>query len=280
MNPLFSLVIATVDRTQPLVTLLNSLLKQSNRVFEIILVDQNTDGRLAPVLEPFAGKLTIKVVPSARGLSRARNVGLPHCRGQIIAFPDDDCWYPMDLLERVWQHFEKHPNHVGLTGRVAFDGGADHARFDATAGPVTHWNVWKRTCSFTLFVRKNIVDQINGFDEELGIGTESPWKGGEDIDFAVATMACGRLYYDPQLNVHHPALQIDQSKLLERTRQYGRGIGRVWRKQRFPKTYVFYYLLRPLVGWALGWLTLRPGKAKVHAQSVIGRYEGWRSSIS
>ncbi len=38
---------------------------------------------------------------SPRGLSRARNEALPRLEADVVAFPDDDCEYPDDLLERV-----------------------------------------------------------------------------------------------------------------------------------------------------------------------------------
>ena len=47
------------------------------------------------------GMLRLELVESARGLSRARNAGLRMIAGDIVSFPDDDCWYPPDLLQRV-----------------------------------------------------------------------------------------------------------------------------------------------------------------------------------
>ena len=51
----------------------------------------------------------IRHLRSERGLSRASNIGLRVARGDIIAIPDDDCWYPKDLLATVAAWFESHP---------------------------------------------------------------------------------------------------------------------------------------------------------------------------
>ena len=62
----------------------------------VLVVDQNEDERVAPIL----ASSPVEVVRSAlrRGLSRARNVALPRLEADVVAFPDDDCVYPPGLL--------------------------------------------------------------------------------------------------------------------------------------------------------------------------------------
>src|SRR5271166_4064415 len=98
---MISLVVVTLNRVSELERLFASLDKQSYKDFEVILVDQNPD-------------LDIRHLRSGRGLSRGRNVGLPFAKGDIICFPDDDCWYPEDLLETVKEWFDSHPEFGAL----------------------------------------------------------------------------------------------------------------------------------------------------------------------
>ena len=93
-QPVISLVVATVNRTRQLVRLLDSLLLQSCRDFEVIVVDQNPAGVLQPIVERYQGKLALTHVACDLGVSRARNLGISLARGALICFPDDDCWYP------------------------------------------------------------------------------------------------------------------------------------------------------------------------------------------
>ena|SRR5208337_53067 len=97
---MISLVVATVDRVAELERLFVSLDAQSYRDFEVIVVDQNPDDRLLPVLQQHTD-LAILHLRSGRGLSHARNVGLLAAQGDILAVPDDDCWYPEQLLHCV-----------------------------------------------------------------------------------------------------------------------------------------------------------------------------------
>ena len=56
----FSLIVATLNRTDELGTLLESLNRQDHRDFEVIVIDQNADQRLVPLLRPFEKRLEIR----------------------------------------------------------------------------------------------------------------------------------------------------------------------------------------------------------------------------
>ena len=53
----------------------------------------------------------------------ARNAGLAAASGEIIAFPDDDCWYPVDLLNRIDDWFNANSQYAVLAvGALDNDG--------------------------------------------------------------------------------------------------------------------------------------------------------------
>ena len=46
------------------------------------------------------------------------------------------------------------------------------------------------------------MSRVGGFDEELGLGSGTPWHSGEEIDYLVRALATGaHLEYDPSLVV-------------------------------------------------------------------------------
>src|SRR5271156_3083099 len=94
--PAVSLVMCTYGRTDCIIRLVCSLETQTSSDFELIIVDQNPPGALDAIIARASQKLQVRYVRSEPGLSRARNVGIKHHRGAIVAFPDDDCWYPND----------------------------------------------------------------------------------------------------------------------------------------------------------------------------------------
>ena len=80
-NLRFSLILATVGRTEPLPRLLDSLAAQTHKNFEVVVVDQNAHDRVGTILAGYQDKFSIQHLRSAPGLSRARNVGLPQAAG-------------------------------------------------------------------------------------------------------------------------------------------------------------------------------------------------------
>jgi hypothetical protein len=115
----FTLIVATRGRTSELSELFDSLAAQGRGpgALEVIVVDQNGDDRLAPVIEGHAGRLTLRWIRSAvANACHARNLGLAAARGAVVAFPDDDCTYPPGVLDRVEAAFGADPGLAVLTG--------------------------------------------------------------------------------------------------------------------------------------------------------------------
>lgn len=278
---LVSLIVATLGRTSELKRLLASLDGQTYRNFELIVVDQNSDRRLEPILDPFRGRYPIFHLCCTIGASKARNVGLRHMAGDAVAFPDDDCWYPNWLLEKVVQIL-KNTNWDGLSGCIIDEAGEvnSDARFDTVAGKISITNVWHRVCMVGMFLRKNVVDAIGGLDETLGPGAGTPWGGAEDIDYPVRAIKAGlSIYYNPDIKVFHPSPSANSwGERTSRAYAYGAGIGRVWRKHGFPHWLVAYYLVRPFGGSVLYVSIGDWSRARYQWNAFRGRLRGLLSS--
>lgn len=270
----FSLILATVGRTDELKTFLDSLSAQLGVSYELILIDQNPDDRLTAILEPYRDAFPIVHLRSSPGLSKARNLGLAAAAGDVVAFPDDDCAYPAGCLAYVNDHFQHHPEHGGLTGRtVTRDGHSSVGKFDSVRGPVTKYNVWQRGVSITIFLRRQVLKGIR-FDETLGAGAR--WGSGEETDLLLQVLMQGaQLMYDPSLRVIHPPLAATyDTGTAQKALSYGAGMGRVLHKHHYPLWYKANYLLRPLGGSLVSLLKGDPGKTKYYWNSLRGRWSG------
>ena len=271
----FDLVVATVDRTDALEALLRSLEAQTHDAFRLLVVDQNTDDRVAAVL---AGHPALDVlhVRSERGLSRARNAALPHVTADLVAFPDDDCVYPADLLARVARRFAAEPRLDGLTGRAAAaDGEADRS-WASEPAELDPRNFWNRVISYAIFLRRDVVERAGRFDERLGLGSGSPWSSGEEVDYVLrAVRTRHRIEYDPSVVVHHAVKRYTPRELRRVGRRDGASVGWILRRHGYGRRTVGRMLLRPLGGMGLALARGDVARASFHAATLQGRVRGY-----
>jgi glycosyltransferase involved in cell wall biosynthesis len=273
--PKISLVIGTLGRTEQLKLFLDKVCLQSYQRFELVIVDQNQDQRIDAVLRDYQAHLSIVHLRTSPGLSKARNLGLKYCSGEIIAFPDDDCWYPPDLLSRVVKLLDS--DYAGVTGRQLDAQDRDAGpRYDREPGPIDLYNVWERGISSCIFLKKEAVAAVGDFDEALGVGAGTPYGAGEETDYLIRVVKSGlQLYYRPDLFVRHPpSEQTITPKMLQRTYFYGAGMGRVLSKHDYPLWFKARALSRPLLGAALALASLRPMRARLHWLRAKGRSRG------
>ena len=269
--PSFDLVVATVGRADELGALLDSLEHQTHHDFRVVLVDQNGDGRVGALVD--GRGFDVVRLAAERGLSRARNAALPYLAGDAIAFPDDDCVYPADLLERVALRLAAQPSLDGVTGRAVDSAGDSSPSWKPDRALLTRDNLWNRAISFSVFLRRALVEQVGPFDESLGLGAGTAWSSGEEIDYLVRALDAGaRIEYDPELAVVHP----QETRPLQAVgARDGASIGYLLRKHRYPLRTVAPMLVRPAGATALSLLRNDTARARFHAATLRGRLRGY-----
>jgi len=195
----------------------------------------------------------------------------------VVAFPDDDCQYPSDLLGRVWDYFHTHRDLDGLTGLAADFSGRPFRGYDRTAGWLNMDNLWYRSISITIFLRKALVDRVGEFDEDLGAGAK--FGSAEETDYILRSVkAGGRIFFDPAFTVlHAEPLANDPRVLIPRGYTYGLGLGYILRKHRIGFWRSLKWFLRPLGGIAVRLVQGNPDHARYYYSVLRGRIKGWLS---
>ncbi len=273
--PSFNLVVATVGRVDQLGRLLHALEMQTYPRLRVIVVDQNDDARV----DTLVGKHDLDVLHlrSKRGLSRARNTGLEHVTADVVAFPDDDCVYPPGLLADVAGRFAGDPELDGLTGRAEDQHGTSAESWKLDRAVLTDDNLWNRAISFTIFLRREVVERVGSFDERIGLGSPEPWASGEEIDYLIRAVRLGaRVEYDPALVVEH-SVGVDDVPTGLRD---GASIGYVLRKHRYPARTVGRMFVRPAGGVVVSLARRDSARASFHAATLRGRLSGYRGASS
>ena len=271
----FSLILATVGRTNELNRLFDSLLAQTYHDFEVIIVDQNDDDRLLPVVHRARclGIVLRHLKHSPPNLACARNTGIAAAQGAWLGFPDDDCWYEPQTLERIILRSRRVDKPQGVISRWTEQ--------DAERPPGIL--SWKRSSNFrdipvssiTLFFQRELFDRIGGFDGRLGVGQ---WFGaGEETDIVLRALQTGALLvHEPNAEVHHRVETASagfSSVARRNARHRARGTGAMYAKHRLSIWVILRGLISPL---------LKPlwrgalGAELAHGWAItLGRLDGW-----
>jgi GT2 family glycosyltransferase len=203
----------TLDRWPAILDAVASLRGQTRRPDEIILVSDHNPELLARAGEEFPD---IYCIPNdqERGLSGARNTGVRHATGEVIAFLDDDAAAAADWAERLLQAYAD-PSVIGVGG------GVDPAWQGARPSWFPDEFLWVVGCSFTgqprsradvrnpiganMSFRRSVFGQVGGFDSTMGrVGADA--AGCEETEFSIRAHRMrpeGRIVLDPAARCSH-----------------------------------------------------------------------------
>lgn len=278
-----SLVLATLGRSDEIRQLFDSIVQQDHSDIEVVVVDQNSDDRLIPILQAYEASFPIVHLRSLPGLSRARNVGMAAATGSVIGFPDDDAWYPAGMLARVASLFDENPGTAAYTGLCVDEHGnisAGGSGLTEMCADVNRNNVWHCGVSASIFIRRSAAKAVGDFDEKLGLGSGTPFQSGEETDFLLRAISLDyKVTFRRDLLIHHPMPPTGTDRaMLRRTWGYGLGMGRVMRKHRYGVLWAMSAVGRPMIGAALSFGSGRLDTARLRIVRAAGRLQGWLAS--
>lgn len=257
-----SLIVCTRDRAHALERMLATL---EQLVFagswEAVLVDNGSVDQTAQVLRRFANNTRLNVrlaFEGKKGLASARNCGIRHSCGSVLAFTDDDCYPDPGFLTAIAKRLSD-PTVSFCGGQVLLFDPADRpvtiqARKEPLAilggqflksGLIHGANMAVKRCSLL---------RVRGFDERLGAGTF--FKSGEDTDLLRRLAWSGENgFFDPDIRVrhHHGRNTIAQEMALRKGYQRGIGAGlakfALYQETRWVALRSFFWQMRGAPLW-------------------------------
>lgn len=270
-----SLVMATAGRKDEVREFVTSLTKQTSKSFELIIVDQNGDDRLDSVVD-YARSVGVDITHikhPVKSLSGARNAGTAIAKYELVAYPDDDCWYDDRVIEGVINRFEYDPKLDGLVARwVEEDPVGEESQQLSLVQSRQFRGIL--ASSITIFVKKSLLRKSGGFDERLGV---PGWFGsGEETDLVMRCLAYGAIIrYMPDIVVHHPYEypRIGMQQICRRIRNRARGTGALYSKNRLSLFVILRGLFGPLIRILRPPYSLR--NALANFCMLLGRIEGF-----
>ena len=226
-----SLIVATlgINKIHPL---LDSLEKQTSEKYECIVVDQSEDKVLEDIVLKYRN---IKYISSLRrGNSYNRNLGIIHANMNILAFPDDDCFYSPNVVEKVLDIFLNKPHIVGVSGSWRDRITGDIVLSGSQNTYVNIFNIWTSVTNITIFLQSDVVKAVGGYNEAFGLGSKI-FEGGEETDFILKVIENGdKILYEPDIGIFHQRSNYALTKI-EKQLGYEESWGALFRKWKQSK---------------------------------------------
>jgi GT2 family glycosyltransferase len=276
--PMVSLVICTYQRPNEIQQLLKTVAVQTVPPDEIIVVDGSLDTKTEIVIcrspEIIQNRLIyFHVQENERGLTRQRNVGIKHAKGDIIAFLDDDTVPRNEYFEEILACFQRHPDAVGVGGLITNETNwmpADKKKGNSLG--TFRWGEWERRDDFRWRLRKllfldsplapgwmppfghgrpsNYPPDGNDYQVEFVMGGASAWRRTifdtcrfsiyfdgyglyEDLDFCIRASRNGSIYLCTRAQLEHHHAPGGRPNLFRYGKMVIRNGWYVWR-QRWP----------------------------------------------
>lgn len=174
----FSVIIPTLNEEKFLPRLLESLVVQGYREFEVIICDGNSKDKTVKLAKTFASKLphlTIKIVDNP-SLPKQRNVGAAVAKGEWLLFIDADSILHPYALERMKFFIDQEkPTHFSPWFSPDSTVVSDALLTIIFNGALETAVTMKRPVAFGSFsaMTKDIFEKIHGYNEELGWGEDN-----------------------------------------------------------------------------------------------------------
>ncbi len=177
---MISILLPTLgERLSELKRLFDSLEEQTNKQFELIIVTQGNHQEVEILLSNYNFK-NQQVKTDKRGLSRARNIGINYCKGNLVLLSDDDAWYPNFVIDYLEQQFYGESIDIGCF--KIFDPliNSDYKDYSRHNQYLTKIDLLRKSSIELCFSLKNIRKKELLFNEQFGLGSEFP-SGEENI---------------------------------------------------------------------------------------------------
>lgn len=161
MSPKISVIVPIYNVENYLQRCIDSILNQTLRDIEVILVDDGSTDNSGIIIDEYA-KLDTRIIIVHKengGQASARNIGIEIAKGQYVGFVDSDDWVDVDMYQKMYDKISEtksdmcvcgrtaYSNNYEVRNRLAFDDGIFDFNNYEKQSYVTDWLFYKHTVS-------------------------------------------------------------------------------------------------------------------------------------
>jgi hypothetical protein len=161
--PTVSVIIPTYNHAEYLPDTIDSLLKQSLKEIEILVINDGSTDETIPVLQNYGSAIKL-INQENQGKSAARNTGIQHCSADYVAFMDSDDVSMPQQIELQSGFLDSHPE-IGIVGSDLYYMDRNKRIIAYERMPVLdlpiRWRGLTNIPCYNIMIRKSILDQFN-----------------------------------------------------------------------------------------------------------------------
>jgi glycosyltransferase involved in cell wall biosynthesis len=259
--------------------LINGTLKsiinhQTQNPNEIIIVNGGGENDCQRILEKWRKEFPqLKIIKTKnKNLAASRNVGLPHCSGDLILQTDDDARPFPNWIEEMVKAHKNNPDCGVIGGRVI---DASQGRFLSKIADIATFPNHKKNTKVRSVpgvnssYKKEVIDQIGKYDETL--------FRGEDVDYNWRAIQKGwDVLFCPEIKVKH-LHRPSWKGLFQQHFMYGRAHYLV--RKKWPKMYSHYPLkissIKSFLKWFASWVWTPINDAVKKSSQLTSKMNGF-----
>jgi len=178
-----SIIIPTYNRAEYIGKAIESVLAQTYKDYEIIIVDDGSIDNTKQVLEPYMNRIRY-ICQGNGGVSAARNTGIKAAKGKWIAFLDsDDRWLPHKLACQM-EFIRDTTAKVCFTNVTHVHEPEPLMQVNCNKGGATHVKLFSepfdlildKSCRLyvqTMLIEHNLLERAECFDESLTVAEDT-----------------------------------------------------------------------------------------------------------
>ena len=239
----YSFIIPVYNRPDEVDELLQSLVQQTLKDFEVIIVEDGSSIPCQDIVSKYQSALSIQYFfKENSGPGQTRNYGAARSQGEYLLILDSDCILPPDYLAQVEKELSEsaadafggpdraHDSFTPIQKAINYSMTSFFTTGGIRGGKKKMDKFYPR--SFNMGIRREVYQKLNGF---------SKMRFGEDIDFSIRIFKEGyscRLF--PQAWVYHKR-RTDLKKFFKQV--HNSGIARINLYKKYPESLKLVHLL-------------------------------------
>jgi len=282
-----SVVMPVYNAARHLAEAVESILAQTYREFEFVIVDDGSTDRSRPMLDQYARRdARIKIIRRPNtGIVGALNDGIAGSSAPLIARMDADDVSAPQRLEKQIAYMRQHPECVALGARVtgidpygcvlfASEHKLVHDEIDAELLNGVGWAIVHPVA----MLRRNSLQRVGGYRRE--------WQWVEDLDLFLRLAEVGKLANLPDRLLHYRqhTESINRTRATEQARLADACVREAYRRRGrdVPQGWTFVPKLKPskpqqLATWA--WRAMKAGNVPVARKHAVALWKAAPLSV-